>query len=147
MPTREELKSLIDHMPEAKLELVQVTLESILNPPRLDPQIEKLQEKMQRHSEEFREQLPERLKQLQAGNSPEIPRGFGFGTGTDFCYSWQENQVLVMHKSQLYGEHLIDIVDRLEMSDDQSTLIYDQEIYAGGRSVKRREEFRMAEAK
>ena len=144
MPTREELKSLIDQMPEAKFELVRVNLESILNPPRPDPRMEK----MQRLSEEFRAQLPERLEQLQAGNSPEIPRGFyGFGTGTGFSYSWQENRTHVTHKSQLYGGHVIDIVDRLEVSEDKATLIYEQEIYAGGRSVRRREVFPVTEVK
>jgi len=142
MPTREELISLINQMPEAKLDLVRVNLESILNPPAPNP----MMEKMMRRSEEFRAELPERLKQLQAGNSPEIPRGFhGYGSGTGFSYSWQENRAHVTHRVQLHGGHEIDFVDRLELSEDETTLLYEQEIYAGGRSVKRREEFLVAE--
>lgn len=140
MPTREELKSLIDQMAEEKLDRVRVNLENILNPPAPNPRMEK----MMRLSEEFEGQFPERLKQLQAGNSPEIPipRGFHeYGSGSGFSYSWQENRAHVTHSVQPHGGHEIDFVDRLELSDDEMTLIYEQEIYAGGRSVKRREEF------
>lgn len=35
----------------------------------------------------------------------------------------------------------MDFVERLQLSEDKKTLIYEQEIYAEGRSVKRREEF------
>jgi hypothetical protein len=78
---------------------------------------------MRRRSEEFRAEPQERLKQVQAGMSPEIPRGFhGCGTGSGFSYSWRENRVHVTHKSQLYGGHVIDTVDRLELSGDGTTL-------------------------
>lgn len=143
MPTLEELKSIIEQMPETKFELVRVNLESILNPPRPDP----LMEKMQRRAEEFQAELQERLKQVQAGMSPEIPRGFhGCGHASGCSYSWQENRVHVTHKSQLYGGHVIDTVDRMELSEDGTTLIYEQEIYAGGRSVRRKEVFPLTEA-
>lgn len=62
MVTRDELKSLIEKMPEGKLDLVRMNLDNILRPPAPNPMIEK----MMRRSEEFRKQLPERLKQLQA---------------------------------------------------------------------------------
>lgn len=62
MVTRDELKSLIEKMPEGKLDLVRMNLDNILHLPAPNPMIEK----MMRRSEEFRKQLPERLKQLQA---------------------------------------------------------------------------------
>ena len=73
MATREELKALIDELPEEKLGLASLNLESILHPPAPNPRIEQF---IQR-SEEFQKQLPERLKQLQAGGDPSVLRGFG----------------------------------------------------------------------
>jgi len=35
----------------------------------------------------------------------------------------------------------IDIVERLELAENEKTLIYEQEIFVEGRSVKSREEF------
>jgi len=138
MANRDELKALIDQMPDERLELVGLNLESILHPPTRNPQMEK----MIRRTEEFHQQLPERLKILQAGNSPETPHGFyGFGSGSGGSYSWQENRAHVTHKMHLYEGHEIDFVDRVELSDDGKTLIYEQEVYAEGRSVTRREEF------
>ena len=42
MATRDELKPLIDQMPDEKLDLVGVNLESILQPPAPNPVIEKM---------------------------------------------------------------------------------------------------------
>ena len=71
MASRDELKTLIDQMPEEKLDLVRMNLESILRPPAPNPLVEKIM----RRSEEFQKQLPDRLKQLQAGNPPDSIRG------------------------------------------------------------------------
>jgi hypothetical protein len=98
MATREELKALIDQLPDAKLDLVGLSLENILHPPAPDPRSQQFRQR----SEEFQKQLPERLKQLQAGSDPGVVRGFGmvggaggFGSGRRqaygiYSYSWQE---------------------------------------------------------
>jgi hypothetical protein len=148
MASRDELKTLIDQMPEEKLDLVRMNLESILHPPAPNPLVEKIM----RRSEEFQKQLPERLKQLQAGNPPDSIRGFhgggGFGSGPppmkgngDCSYSWQEGRVVVRHRFVLHENHEMDFVERLQLTEDEKTVVYEQEIYAEGRSVKRREEF------
>jgi hypothetical protein len=77
MATREELKALIDQLPEAKLDLVGLSLESILHPPAPNPRIEQFRQR----SDEFQKRLPERLKQLQAGGDPGVVRGFGMVWG------------------------------------------------------------------
>jgi hypothetical protein len=41
----------------------------------------------------------------------------------------------------LHEDHEVDLVERLQLTEDEKTLVYEQEIYAEGRSVKRREEF------
>jgi hypothetical protein len=153
MATREELKALIDQLPEAKLDLVGSSLESILRPPAPNPRIEQFRQR----SEEFQKQLPERLKQLQAGGDPGVVRGFGMvggagGLGSGrrqayghYTYSWQEERAHVTHKLILHAGHDIDIVERLEITVDERFLLYEQELYSGGRVVKRKEEFSAAE--
>jgi hypothetical protein len=148
MALRDELKILIDQMPDEKLDLVRMNLEDILHPPALNPWVEEIMHR----SEEFQKQLPDRLKQLQAGNPPGSVRGFsgggGFGSGPPpmkgngaHSYSWQEGRAHVVHTLRLHEDHEIDFVERLQLTEDEKTLVYEQEIYAEGRSVKRREEF------
>ena len=148
MVPREELKTLIDQMPEEKLDLVRMNLESILHPPVPNPKVEK----MERRSEEFRGHLIERLKRLQAGNDPGTIRGFGggggFGSGPapkrgngEHGYSWQDGRARIKQRLVLHEDHEVDLVERLQLTEDEKTLVYEQEIYAEGRSVKRREEF------
>ena len=74
MPTRDELKAIIDRLPYEKLDLAGLNLESILHPPVSNPRIEQFR----RRSEEFQKQLPERLKQLQAQSDPSVIRGFAW---------------------------------------------------------------------
>jgi hypothetical protein len=149
MATRDELMSLIEEMPEEKLDLVRMNLESILHPPAPNPMIEKVM----RRAEEFQKQLSERLKELQEGNPLDSIRGFsgsgGFGGfpgkgNGEHSYSWQEGHTHVKHRFVLHDNHELDFVERLQLSEDKKALVYDQEIYAGGRSVKRREEFPVA---
>jgi hypothetical protein len=153
MATRAELKALIDQLPEAKLDLVGSSLESILHPPAHNPRIEQFRQR----SEEFQKQLPERLKQLQAGGDPSVARGFGMVGGTgglgsgrrqahgQYSYSWQEERARVTHRLILHAGHDIDIVERLEITVDERFLLYEQELNSGGRVVKRKEEFPTAD--
>jgi hypothetical protein len=107
-------------------------------------------EKILRRSEEFQKQLPERLKQLEAGSRTETIRGWammgGFGHWLDpreaygsHEYSWQEHSAHVRHKFALLAGHEMDIVERRQMTEDDKTLVFEQEIYCGGRKVKRAE--------
>jgi hypothetical protein len=153
MATREELKALIDQLPEEKLNLAGLSLEGILHPPVPNPRIEQFRQR----SEEFQKQLPERLKQLQAGGDPSVARGFAMVGGTgglgtkrrqaygQYSYSWQEERAHVTHKLILHAGHEIDIVERLEITVDERFLLYEQELHSGGRVVKRKEEFPVAE--
>jgi hypothetical protein len=153
MPTRDELKALIDQLPDEKLEMVRINLESIQHPPIPNPKVEQIM----RRSEEFQKQLPERLKQLQAGCRPETIRGFGmaggFGSGPGMrggqgqhAYSWWEDITYVTHRMMLHAGRELDIVERLQFTEDETKLIYEQEIYAEGRTIKRKEEFPIAKA-
>jgi hypothetical protein len=153
MTTREELKALIDQLPEEKLNLAGLSLQSILHPPVPNPRIEQFKQR----SEEFQKQLPERLKQLQAGGDPSVVRGFGMVGGTgglgserrqaygQYSYSWQEERAHVTHRLILHAGHEIDIVERLEITVDERFLLYEQKLYSGGRVLKRKEEFPAAE--
>jgi hypothetical protein len=153
MPTRDELKAIIDLMPPEKLDLVRMNLESILNPPVLAPEVEQ----MMRRAEEFTKQLQERLPQLQAGCKPETIRGFGggggFGSGPglrggqgEHAYSWWEGITYVTHKLMLHAGREVDSIQRLQLTEDESKLIFELEIYAEGRTVKWKEEFLVVQA-
>jgi hypothetical protein len=147
MPTRDELKAIIDQMPPEKLDLVHMNLESILHPPVLHPQVEQIM----RRSEELQRELVERLPQLQAGCKPETIRGFdgggGIGCGPGlrnqggYSYSWFEGITHVTHRLMIHAGREMDIVERLQLTEDETMLIFEQEIYAEGRIVKRKEEF------
>lgn len=148
MASRDELKLLIDQMPEEKLDLVRGNLESILHPPARNPKVEEIM----RRSAEFQGQLPDRLKKLQAGNPPGSIAGFfgggAFGSGPppmkgngQHSYSWQEGKAIVTHTMRLHEDVEVDLVERLQLTEDDKTLVYEQEIYAEGLAVMRREEF------
>lgn len=154
MASRDQLKVLIDKLPDDKLDHVGMSLESILYPPVPNPRVEQFR----RRSEEFQKQLPERLKQLQAGGDPSVVRGFGMAGGSgslgserreaygQYRYSWQEERAHVTHRLILHAGREIDIVERLEITGDERFLLYEQELYSGGCVVKRKEKFPAAEA-
>jgi hypothetical protein len=147
MPTRDELKAIIDRMPPEKLDLVHMNLESILHPPVLHPQVEQIM----RRSEELQRELAVRLPLLQAGCKPETIRGFdgggGIGCGPGlrnqggYSYSWFEGITHVTHRLMIHAGREMDIVERLQLIEDETMLIFEQEIYAEDRIVKRKEEF------
>jgi hypothetical protein len=62
------------------------------------------------------------------------------------AYSWWEDITYVTHRMMLHAGRELDIVERLHLTDDETKLIYEQEVYAGRRVVKRKEEFSVAEA-
>jgi hypothetical protein len=86
-----------------------------------------------------------------------VARGFGMVGGTgglgsgrrqaygQYSYSWQEEPAHVTHRLILHAGHDIDIVERLEITVDERFLLYEQELYSGGRVVKRKEEFPTAD--
>jgi hypothetical protein len=61
MATREELKALIDQLPESCIESVKKLLEHNVNPRRPDPEMER----MHRRSQEYRRLVEEHFRQTQ----------------------------------------------------------------------------------
>jgi hypothetical protein len=125
MPRRDELKTIIDQMPPEKLDLVHMNLESILHPPVLDPQIEQIM----RRSEQLQREL------VNASPSCRLDANQGY------TYSWFEGITHVTHRLMIHAGREMDIVERLQLTEDETMLIFEQEIYAEGRIVKRKEEF------
>jgi hypothetical protein len=55
--------------------------------------------------------------------------------------SWQENRAHVTHRLSVHAGHELDILERLQITEDEKFLLYERELYAGGRVVKQKEEF------
>jgi hypothetical protein len=59
MATHDELKALIEQLPEPRLEMVRMMLEHHVHPPQPKPEIER----MRQRSEDYREQVLERFRE------------------------------------------------------------------------------------
>ena len=57
------------------------------------------------------------------------------------AYSWWEDITWVTHRLMLHAGREVDIVDRLQLTEDETKLICEQEIYVEGCVVKSKEEF------
>lgn len=72
--TRDELKALIDQLPEPRLEIVRNMLEHHVHPPQPRPEIEQ----MQRRSQEYKERVEQRFRET---GKPGTIRGMAGGGG------------------------------------------------------------------
>ena len=66
MPTRDELKALIDRLPYEKLDLADFNLESILHPPISNPRIEQFRQR----SEEFQKTVTRTTQAIGGAKRP-----------------------------------------------------------------------------
>jgi hypothetical protein len=91
MATREELKALIDQLPESRLELVRTMLDHHVHPPPPRPEIENMPvpkigghiplpeiERMQQRSRDYSEQVLQRFRETRKPGTIRTGGGTGF---------------------------------------------------------------------
>lgn len=148
MATREELKALIDQLPEPRLEAVRKMLEHHVHPPTPRPEIEQ----MQRRSQEYKERVEQRFRETRR---PGTIGGMGGGgsmgmhEGTPFGrqgFSYWDEKALVHQTLQSFDGQELEIMERLSISPDRTKLSCVLELSSGGRTVNYTEEFPIANA-
>ena len=63
-----------------------------------------------------------------------------------YAYSWQEGRAHVSHRLILHAVQEIDILERLQLSENGEFLLFQQDLYSGSRVVRRKEEFPITES-
>ena len=143
MPSREELKRLIDEMPEDRLGTVEAMLRYQLNPPETRPEVKM----MMRRSEEYRDRVLQRFQQTGR------PRTCGGGIGSTDSFSEHEGMACGSHEVDYwdgrasvhqtlhyYDGHEIEIMRRLSISEGEK-LRCEVELSSGGKTVQYSDEF------
>ena len=149
MPTRDELKALIDDMPDEKLILVHKMLEFHLHPPLPSPQMEHIQ----RRNTEYRQRV---MKQFQENRKPGT---LGTGGGSSFAsthegvpfsrqgFHYWDDKALVNQSLQNFDGQEIEIMERLSFSSDRTALICSLEIASDGHIVRHEDAFPISKKK
>jgi hypothetical protein len=143
MLTREELKAMIDQLPERSLEMVRVMLEHQIHPPPPRPAIER----MGQRSQEYRKQVLQRFQETRK------PGTGGGGGGTGFFgehegipfgrqgFHYWDDKALVHQSLQNFDGQEIEIMERLSFSPERTTLVCSWEIASGGQMVRHEDVF------
>jgi hypothetical protein len=143
MATREELKALIDQLPEPRWEMVRRMLEHHVHPPQPKPEIER----MLQRSEDYREQVLQRFRQTRKPGTGGGGSGSGFfdeHEGVPFGrqgFHYWDNKALVYQSLQNFDGQEIEIMERVSLSPDRTTLVCSLEIASGGQTVRHEDAF------
>jgi hypothetical protein len=141
--TRDELKALIDQLPEARFEIVRNMLEHHIHPPQPRPEVEQ----MQRRSWEYKERVEQRFRET---GKPGTIRGMagdghmGMHQGAPFGrqgFSYWDQTALVHQTLQSFDGHELEMMERLSLSPDRTKLSFVLELSSGGHTVNLTEEF------
>jgi hypothetical protein len=143
MASRDELKSLIDRMPEERLESVRSILEFNINPPPPNPKMEHMHERGQLYrklvEQRFHEtRKPGTISGLSGGGMTGMHKGTPFGRNG---FHYWDGDALVQQTLQFFNGQEIEIMERLSMSADRSKLICSLELSSAGRTVQHADEF------
>jgi hypothetical protein len=143
MASRDELKSLVDRVPEKRLEAVRDMLEFNINPPPPNPEIEHMRERGQQYrklvEQRFREtRKPGTISILSGGGMTGMHKGTSFGRNG---FHYWDGDALVHQSLQSFNGQEIEIMERLSMSADRSKLICRLELSSAGLIVEHSDEF------
>jgi hypothetical protein len=124
MASRDDLKALIDQLPEPRLEMVRQMLERRVHPPPPRPEIEN----MQRRSREYKNLVEQRFRETRKpGTIGGMVGGGNMGTheGTPFgrrSFSYWDKKALVHQTLQSFDGQELEIMERLSISHDHKKL-------------------------
>ncbi len=149
MATPEELKALIDHLPEPRLEAVRKMLEHNIHPSPPRPEIEQ----MQRRSLKYKERVEQRFRETRksgtigrmgGGGNMGIHEGVPYGR---HGFSYGDEKALVHQTLQLFDSQELEIMERLSISPDGTRLLCVLELSSGGHKVNYTVEFPITKQK
>jgi len=145
MPSREELKTLVDQLREDQLVHVEMMLRHQVNPPKPRPEFEA----MRRRSQEYQQKVLRRFRETQrpgtigtGGGSG----GFGEHEGTRFGrqgFHYWDDKALVYQSMQYLDGREIEVMERLSISE-AGGLCCAIELASGGKTVRHSDEFPLA---
>jgi hypothetical protein len=143
MVSRDDLKALIDLLPESRLEMVRTMLDHNVHPPPPKPEIEE----MQRRSRNYRSRVEERFRATRKPGTLGSMGGGGFAgmhEGTPYgrhSFSYWDDKALVQQTLQSFDGHELEIMERLSISDDRKKLSCVLELSSGGHTVRYTDDF------
>jgi hypothetical protein len=147
MGSREELKVLIDQLPEARLEAVRTMLEHQVHPRPPRPELDRIQ----RRGEEYRRLVEQRFRETGRPGTVGGVGGAGFGAvhdgvpfGSHGFHYW-DGDALVNQTLQSFSGQEIEIMQRLSMSSDRTKLNCIVELSSGSHTVRHEDEFPVSE--
>ncbi len=145
MVSRDDLKALIDQLPESRLEAVGMMLHHHLNPPPelAHPEIGR----MRMRGQEFRKMVVQRFHETRKSRT--ISSGGGSGSlgvheGTPYGrngFSYWDEKAMIHQTLQAFDGQDIEIMERLEISPDRTKLYCVLEISSGSQMVHYENEF------
>jgi hypothetical protein len=143
MAIRDELHSLLDELPEDKLQAARPFLAGLLRPRTPTPEAERAQQLTQQYKkmveQRFREtRKPGTISTLFGGGSV-FPREGKEYSNHAFHY-WDDN-ALVHQLLRVFEGQELEIMERISRSEDGASLVYEQELSSGGLTKRHEERF------
>ena len=134
MPTRDELKLLIDQLPEGPLEPVMQMLQHHVNPPVPNPKVIR----MQTDGQEYKKLVMRRFHETRKPGTISTGGGGGFAgmhEGTPFgrhSFVYWDEKALVHQTLQSFDGQSVELMNRLAFSEDKAKLSFSLEVSSGG---------------
>jgi hypothetical protein len=149
MASRDDLKALIDQLPEPEIEMVRQMLEHHIHPPPPRPEIERMRQRSRAYKAHVEQRFRETRKPGTIGGG--MGGGSHFGEHEGVSYGRQEfhywdEKALVHQSLENFDGQEIELMERLSFSPDRTKLQCSLEIASGGRTVNYTEEFPITKA-
>lgn len=150
MPSRDELKAMIDQLPESSIEQVHALLNFHVNPPPPPPPE---MERMRRRGQEFKKMVEQRFREtlkpgtgacggriggMSGGSFSAMHEGTGFAINS---FHYWDNNALVKQTLQSFDGQDIEIMERFAVSPDRKQLLFTIELATGGQTIRYEDEF------
>jgi hypothetical protein len=144
MPTRDELKAMVDVLPQSSLERVHTMMKYQIEPPP-PPSAEVA--RMRQRGQEYRKAVEQSFREnRRPGTIAGMAGGGSWGTreGTPFgrsSFHYWDGKALVQQTLQSFDSYEVELMERFSMSEDGTKLVCSVELSSGGRTVRHDEEF------
>jgi len=146
MANRDQLKTLIDQLPESSLEIVQRMLEHHIQPSKPTLEIEQMRRRLSTYKSLVEQRFRETRKSgtlggMGGGGHMGIHEGTPYGRQS---FSYWDDKALVQQTLQSFAGHQLEIMERFSINSDSALLSCALELTSGGRTVNYVEEFPIA---